>query len=227
MSGPNSPERVTFAYTIEDQDHSIVFDASLNEQHGGQAQVSEHPVEKGPNITDNIRPMPRKLSLEAMVSNTPIYPLRLSPNDTSGGDAKTSFDSVTINRPLGAPIITQKYTALGFEEQFDRVKDVYGALVIAYQAGALIQVVTTLQTYDNMAIVNLSVPRNAESSNAVRFTIDMQELILVESLQVETLAAAHQEKKRGQTPNKEPEHKKEEVSRSLAKSLVNAITGAH
>ena len=75
------------------------------------------------------------------------------------------------------------------------------------------------------AITNLSAPRNAESSNAVRFSIDMQELILVEVSNVDTLAAKHQKTSRGQKPNKPPEPKaKEETSRSLAKGLLNKIT---
>ncbi len=83
---------------------------------------------------------------------------------------------------------------------------------------------TTLERYDNMAITNLSAPRNAESSNAVRFSIDMQELILVEVSNDKTLAAKHQKTSRGQKPNKEPEKKTEETSRSLAKGLLNKIT---
>lgn len=229
MSGPSSPELVSLSFTIGDEDVVLSFDASLNEQHGGQAQVSEHPVEKGPNITDNVRPLPRRVSLEAMVSNTPIYKDVPASSNANPGNEQATIESVTIQPPLGLPRSTQKMTALAFDDEFNRVRDVYNSLVVAYQAGALITVITTLQDYDNMVIVNLSVPRNAQNSNASVFTIDMQQLVLVEVNAVDTLAEKHQEKNRGPKPNKPEaeEPQKAEEARSALKGIVRLFSGAH
>lgn len=53
----------------------IEFDATLSEQHTSSAQVTEHPVETGANITDHVRPMLDKVQLEGFITNTPINSL--------------------------------------------------------------------------------------------------------------------------------------------------------
>lgn len=50
----------------------IELDAVLSETHGADAEVTKHPVEKGAAVTDHIRPLPRSLRMEGLVSNTPV-----------------------------------------------------------------------------------------------------------------------------------------------------------
>lgn len=59
----------------------IVLDAIVTEQHALEAEVPEHSVEEGSNISDHVRLKPRALTLEAVVSHT-----RLS----EGGVANTT-----------------------------------------------------------------------------------------------------------------------------------------
>jgi hypothetical protein len=51
---------------------TIWIDVSLSETHQLSAQVTEHPVEDGVNITDHIRPQPRSIQIEGIVTNHPI-----------------------------------------------------------------------------------------------------------------------------------------------------------
>lgn len=53
---------------------SVIFDAIISEQHSGEVQVTENPVERGIDVTDNIRPKPEQLTLDALVSNAPLDP---------------------------------------------------------------------------------------------------------------------------------------------------------
>jgi hypothetical protein len=51
---------------------TIWIDVSVSETHSLSAEVSEHPVETGPDVTDNIRPTPRTIRIDGLVTNYPI-----------------------------------------------------------------------------------------------------------------------------------------------------------
>lgn len=53
----------------------VTLDASVSETHVGEVEVTEHPVEVGAAITDHLRPRPRQLTIEGIVSNTPVGPV--------------------------------------------------------------------------------------------------------------------------------------------------------
>lgn len=50
----------------------IEFDATVRELHTSAVTVTEHPVEKGANISDHVRPELAHLTCEAMVTNHPL-----------------------------------------------------------------------------------------------------------------------------------------------------------
>lgn len=50
----------------------IWLDVSVHESHDAEAEVSEHPVELGTAIADHIRPLPRTIEIEGLVTNHPI-----------------------------------------------------------------------------------------------------------------------------------------------------------
>lgn len=51
---------------------TVWIDVSVSETHSLSAEVSEHPVEVGQDVTDNIRPTPRTIRIEGLVTNYPI-----------------------------------------------------------------------------------------------------------------------------------------------------------
>lgn len=53
-------------------DIAIAFDATVRERHSLSALITEHAVENGSNISDHMRPDNDRLSLEIVISNTPI-----------------------------------------------------------------------------------------------------------------------------------------------------------
>ena len=140
-------------WTLNGQQTTVQFDASISEHHAGTAQVSQHQVETGPNITDHIRPMPMTLSLEAFVTNTPINSGILSPTASPAGQITNGV--------------------LQFSSSFNRVNDVYNALLEAQAGGALIAVTTSLSLYIDFAITSIGAPRDAEHGNAVQFSIEL------------------------------------------------------
>lgn len=50
---------------------TIELDATLSEEHNMSSQISSHPIEKGTDITDHIRPEPESLTIEGVISSTP------------------------------------------------------------------------------------------------------------------------------------------------------------
>lgn len=50
----------------------MVIDAALREEHSFEADVSEHPVESGADVTDHVRARPPVVSIEGIVSDTPL-----------------------------------------------------------------------------------------------------------------------------------------------------------
>jgi hypothetical protein len=49
----------------------IWIDVSISERHSVSAEVTAHPVERGVDIVDHIRPMPREVQIEGFVTNHP------------------------------------------------------------------------------------------------------------------------------------------------------------
>lgn len=208
------PQQVLLSYVMPDGGTgSVYLDASLNEQHGAQAQVTEHQVESGPNVTDYIRPLPRRLSITGIVSNTPLQ----TPKSQSRGVVGSSGSY------QGQGGVTWK--AVTWTGEFDRVRDVFGILADAALAGAIFSIATTLANYDNFAIVNFSVPRDASSGNALNATIDLQEIRTVDTQTVAALPSKVQKTHRGAKAPKQLDDSdsKATKSRSVLKSLIGAI----
>src|SRR5262245_60445383 len=64
---------------------TIWIDVSISESHSLSASVTDHPVEQGVNIVDNIRPEPRTVEIEGLVTNHPTE----QPRSHAGGAAAT------------------------------------------------------------------------------------------------------------------------------------------
>lgn len=62
--------------SIDGGDVGVVqLDATVNEAHERSAAVTQHPVEQGVNITDHVRPEPATISIDGVVSGTPLVNL--------------------------------------------------------------------------------------------------------------------------------------------------------
>src|SRR5687767_8934803 len=64
---------------------TIELDASISEQHTGEVEVTDHPVEKGANVADHARPKPNMLTIDGMISNTPLSRAQQTRIIESGG----------------------------------------------------------------------------------------------------------------------------------------------
>ena len=137
---------------------SVEIDASVSEIHSSSADITEFPVEDGSLITDHINKKPDVVQIEGYVSNTPIKSLT------------DIFGLATFNS-LGN-------LAQGISN--DLAKKSYDKLLEIVEGNELITIVTTLRTYENMAIESFIVNRSASDGDSLHFTAIARQITLVQ-----------------------------------------------
>jgi len=83
---------MTFALTWNNEDGTydvVEFDTVDTEDHTLPNEVTEFPVEQGPDVTDNVRVKPRTLSVKGYISDTPLYRNTLNKPTTVTADYQT------------------------------------------------------------------------------------------------------------------------------------------
>jgi len=73
-------------------------------------------------------------------------------------------------------------TPLSILSAFNRSVDSFNRLIEIHNRREIVQVVTGLKVYNNMAITVLDVPREVTTGQSLRFTIELQEIILDDSV---------------------------------------------
>lgn len=147
-------------FTENGEEVALELDVILSETPSGEAVVTDHPVEDGADVSDNIRPRPLSLAIEAVVTNSPlgIAPAKLRYNQAA--------------RP----------PRLEFEETFsteDRASWVDQSMERVRQAGLLCRVVTKRREYTDMALTNYSPPNDRATGDALRFTASFRKVVKV------------------------------------------------
>lgn len=125
------------------------------EEHSMTSEITEHPVEDGSDISDNIRIKPRELTLtNAIVSNTPI------------GTVATD-DTRILGETLPPPAM-----------------DAYRRLEQIWLARSTVTVVTNLKKYESMALETLTIPQEAKNAGGLVFTAHFKEVRIVRNKRV-------------------------------------------
>ncbi len=128
----------------------LEFDASVSETHAGNAEVTDHPVEDGSQITDHVRRAPEELQVNGIVTDDPIVVLRSIRGQPAfaGGDPR------------------------------ERAKEAYFLLKRWKDDGELLSVTTTLRPYfNNMVITALSVARDARTGRVLNANLTLREIV--------------------------------------------------
>ena len=179
-------------YERPDGSEALIFlDATLTEAHRASATVTEHAVETGAKITDHVRPDNDRVSLRFVVSNTPLR----SP-DPSVERAQPSPVELLVSSPprrepgadggLAGPVLPSepreiRAMVVQWPERFDRIRQVHGELLAIRTEGVLLSIITSLRTYENMAVQALNVSRSSQSGSALEFTLDAMQVRVVSS----------------------------------------------
>jgi hypothetical protein len=163
---------------------SLTIDAVLSETHTISAEVTDHPVEQGFNVTDHIRRLPDSITLECIVTDAPFDPVE-------GDEPPSSTAYAYLNAIVGG--------------------------------SELINVVTSVRTYESMAVTSISITRDARTARALKFTAQLRQVRVVENRLTRVVVArdprAGKKVKLGAVTPANPERKKT-VARRLAETLA-------
>lgn len=193
----------------------ISVDATLGATHAYNNTVTDHPVEKGANLTDHVRPDPARLQITGQVSNTPHF----LPKDHVGGaemqprtvevtvagfvkvlpvvSATAAIQAITAGsaKPL-QPAVLGRVTAssaaaarvVEFNQEFDRVVEVFQELVRLRNKGTLLRVLTRYVEYENMVIEVLTFPEDPNIGESLVFDMSLKQVRTVETRTVQVAA---------------------------------------
>ncbi len=178
----------------------VGFDQVRAEGHTGENEITDHPVETGSDITDHIRPKSAGLTLDVFVSRTPIardqirHRGEIAPITLDVPTFKLPFDGTpgAIFRKLGelGSFVVDAITGaqaspstdvnvLFFEVDFDPVRETYEDLEAMRVNAVLLTVITSIRTYEDMAIESLGTPIDAPGGAS--FSISFKHIITVTS----------------------------------------------
>lgn len=155
--------------------HLLQFDCVTSEKHEGSSIATEHTVESGAPLTDHKRPLPRKLSIEAIVTQTPLD----APPLSGTGDSNNVTASIQQEPNARANVVT-------FSQPFDRIRDVINALDSLRLDATSVTISTKHRTYDEVQIMTVTEPREADDGDSLRFSIEIQEIRVASSRSVDS-----------------------------------------
>jgi len=176
----------------------IQLEASISETHRRAADLTEHPVEFGSDVTDHIRFRARELDITGIISNTPIQLLA----------SLTRLPSV----PAGDP--------------GSRAEDAFQELEDIMEAGSLCTIATTLKTYTDMALVALATPRDAQRGNIAELQMTWREVRFAETLKVAAPTPMSPVKSVTAELGKQSANVAKTASATQSSSVLAAILGA-
>jgi hypothetical protein len=178
----------------------IVLDVVKEEEPKYTADVTKHPVESGPEVSDHIQLHNPTLRLKGTISNTPLDLSSSIGNLIAGGIAAVTSSQAReniLNTGLqqaasiaGAALMGGAADPLsaGLAGSADAIARTI--LLAAYQNKLPFDVVTRRQRYTNMVIESLSFPRDAATGYQLIFEIEMTALRIVSPLQVQLIQLA-------------------------------------
>lgn len=173
-----------------------VFDCVTSEQPTYIADVTQHPVESGTEVTDHIQLKNPTLKIVGTISNTPIDLSTTVGNLISSAQGlltSSAFRTNALNSGLqqGASIAGASLlgAASGSAPSFKSIAGAAAgaaadalaraALISAYQNKAIFDVVTKRQRYTSMAIQSLSFPKDTNTGMQVVFELDLVQVRII------------------------------------------------
>lgn len=215
-------------------------DVPVSEDTTSPAVVTQNPVETGANVTDHYRKENDLISVELFFSDHPIrsdltdvdsanemvtldLPKPPSPSVfTPGGASKALVGA--IGNLLSGEAAPPRVQLRKFSRPLDRVSKAFDTLRLLQTKGWLATIRTTTTLYEDCAITEIKLQRNASSGSGGTFQLQLQQVRFVSS--DVTIAIPLPSEPRAQKKKKPRDEGTKDVSgsggASLAKTLLNA-----
>jgi len=190
----------------------LVCDATLRETHEYRNTVTEWPIEDGANISDHIRRNPDEVEINGFVTNSPVNSANIERIGQFVGSQTDPYIAGTVGAATNIGGLVYKNlkraeSSNQVELARDILLDISGRKVDGSNvAPKLVRIVTGLRVYSDMAMMSLSIPRDAKTGQAMPFTAKFKK---VEKVTNETITI----------PNPNPEVKN--TTGSTIKKKVN------
>lgn len=175
---------------------SIKFDLEISENHSIEAQVSEHPIEDGSVVSDHVRILPRKGSIVGLVTNHPL----VSPSTPLPAEF---VEKVTrIGHPGWLQSLANQYTteepltAKDFESiprltpgENNRARNTWELFKELVSNRQPVTIMTGVEKYADVIVTKVSTSREASTGDALRFSVEFQEIKFVTLTEIAITAA--------------------------------------
>lgn len=173
----------------------LVFDVVHEEEPNYEAEVTEHPVESGPEVTDHIQLKNPTLRIKGTVSATPLDLSTSIGNLISGGfslitDSQFRGNFLNSGLQVAAGAIGAKLlhgASLDASSLLQGSADVIARSILmsAYERRARFDVVTKRVRYSSMVIESMTFPRTAETGQQLIFELQLKQIRVVSALSVQ------------------------------------------
>lgn len=129
-----------------------LIDAALTEGHKYSAELTKYPVESGSQIADNVSKNPLSVTIEGIVSDTPL------------GNALQARQSSQASPDNSLEFLPSDEARAVLEAIFDAEEPVV--------------VETSLKRYENMVLIDLDIPVDGETGDALHFTAVFEQVTI-------------------------------------------------
>ena len=163
------------------------WDCIVKERVSNKSDVTDHPVEAGIAITDNVRPLPRKISLQGYISQAPIRTVNVEMDlETEALDIKqpppplfTILGAIT-SPPTGPSVVAARVLeASGYTNTVTQMDDLLTAL---QTGGVFVTVNTSSKVYSNMIVEGFDKSGDSGTGTGRMFDVSLKEMRIVQSL---------------------------------------------
>ncbi len=187
----------------------IELDAVLSETHNNEVRLTTNPVELGADITDHAIIEPKRITIVAEVTDSPL--------------GVAAFGQIVdLVTGLFGTATTKNIT---------RSNAAYNAMVQLMEQREPIEVQTKLRLYENMVITNLDTTQDGNSSRVASMIINLKEVLITESEiiqldsdQLEDGSTKEQGSSAEKKGRKEPVTPNETTNKSVLKSVTDWVT---
>lgn len=169
---------------------------TLEESHDDELVITDHPLEKGTQISDHAYKRPRSVTIRCGWSDSP----------SSGGGVAGLIDSVQ---------------SLVTGSNINQVRDTYAKLLALQESFVPFDVITGKRTYTNMLFQSLRVTTDVRSENSLQVTAVLREVIIVSTKPLASNAPAANQLDPGKTNPLSLNGLKSLVATTLTTALTN------
>lgn len=150
----------------------LQLDVTISEQHEYENEVSQFPIEQGADISDHIKLKPEAIVLDGFVTNSPITVLfedvsEVVERKPGESEVKSTSREGTVNRVELAQEVLLRISG----------RQIQGADLVPQ----VVDIITGLRVYTGMAMMSLTIPRNARTGQALNFTARFMKILTVKS----------------------------------------------